>query len=121
MKESFCNVWTKSAIIRPPIFPGKEIFFVACFELFGRKFGHLATVLMYLLVYTMGRPHTTKVVRGHTRNESIRRAPHQILICGPGQYLIVYIVGTIMLKIVTFISVLAVNVCGLRACPHMII
>jgi hypothetical protein len=27
----------------------------------------------------MGRPHTSKVVRGHTGNESKRRAPHRAL------------------------------------------
>jgi len=31
--------------VRPQYFPGQELFFAACFELFGRKFGHLATVI----------------------------------------------------------------------------
>jgi hypothetical protein len=40
----FCHFLPNSAILRPPIFSGHGQFFVASFELFGRKFGHLATV-----------------------------------------------------------------------------
>jgi hypothetical protein len=41
----FCYFLQKSAILRPPIFSGHGQFFGASFELFGRKFGHLATVI----------------------------------------------------------------------------
>jgi hypothetical protein len=40
----FCYFLQNSAILRPPIFSGHGQFFGASFELFGRKFGHLATV-----------------------------------------------------------------------------
>jgi hypothetical protein len=39
----FCHFLPNSAILRPPIFSGHGQFFGAS-ELFGRKFGHLATV-----------------------------------------------------------------------------
>jgi hypothetical protein len=42
----FCQFLPNSAIFRPPIFSGHGQFFGASFELFGRKFGHLATVLL---------------------------------------------------------------------------
>jgi hypothetical protein len=40
----FCYFSAKLVAIRPPIFSGQQFFFAASFELFGRKFGHLATV-----------------------------------------------------------------------------
>jgi hypothetical protein len=40
----FCYFLLNSAILRPPIFSGHKQFFGASFELFGRKFGHLAPV-----------------------------------------------------------------------------
>jgi hypothetical protein len=40
----FCHILLNSAFFRHPIFPGHDQFFRASFELFGRKFGHLATV-----------------------------------------------------------------------------
>jgi hypothetical protein len=42
----FCHFLTNSAILRPPIFSGYGQFFGVSFELFGRKFGHLATVVV---------------------------------------------------------------------------
>jgi hypothetical protein len=40
----FCYFLPNFAILRPPIFSGHEQFFGASFELFSRKFGHLAPV-----------------------------------------------------------------------------
>jgi hypothetical protein len=41
----FSHFLPNSAILQPPIFSGHGQFFGASFELFGRKFGHLATVI----------------------------------------------------------------------------
>jgi hypothetical protein len=40
----FCHFLPNFAILRPPIFSGHELILGASFELFGRKFGHLAPV-----------------------------------------------------------------------------
>jgi hypothetical protein len=40
----FSHFSEKLVAVRPPIFSGHKYFFAACFELFGRKNGHLATV-----------------------------------------------------------------------------
>jgi hypothetical protein len=41
----FCHFQVKLMAARPPIFSGQKYFFPACFELFGWKIGHLATVV----------------------------------------------------------------------------
>jgi hypothetical protein len=44
LRPLFCHFLTNFTILRPKNFSGHRQFFGASFELFGRKFGHLATV-----------------------------------------------------------------------------
>jgi hypothetical protein len=44
LRPLFCHFLTNFTILRPPNFSGHRPFFGISFELFGRKFGHLATV-----------------------------------------------------------------------------
>jgi hypothetical protein len=41
----FSHFSEKLVAVRPPILSGQKYFFPACFVLFGRKIGHLATVV----------------------------------------------------------------------------
>jgi hypothetical protein len=44
LRPVFSHFSEKLEAVRPPIFYGQKYFFPACFVLFGRKNGHLATV-----------------------------------------------------------------------------
>jgi hypothetical protein len=69
----FCHFLPNFAIFRPPIFSGHGQFFGASFDLFGWKFGHLATVLLSHKVLTNGHGHFGAILKEPVYTKTIFR------------------------------------------------